>query len=250
MLEMELNDHQRIFAQHSLIETLSIRDSINVSNELNLGSRDELMTVVQQYLGSSDTSISSYANLALVIALAADFSTNPSLEQLQVLESAIDESFQEISAVAFNKRKLAEVVAKVGILETIPEQDGAFLKRMLPRFKDDTSEFGKKTYLLLCQRCVFGPLNLEGLVDRMREHESELTPEIATLFENLAAHPDFGLGIYQVSLDVIRELIRQERNSTAKELIDQLDQQVIPKHSNENQRKEILAALNELKRFL
>lgn len=251
MLEMELTEKQRVFAKINLIESVSILDSLNSQLDFNIaGAGQELVTCVGPLLDDPDTNISGLANLAMIVSPGAKLLHEGTVERLAELRAAIDLHFDRIAVNNKCLRKFSELIVEVSKLPSLKDQTQPLFDDTIRRFDGLTTDGAQVEKKLLQQTLYFSRVDLGEIVFQMTRNTGDAKAGIDALYSGLELYPDAGFEIYQTALDVIREYLRQSDREKAKSLIDKLEQNVLPHHTNEKNRALIDQALQELKKFL
>ncbi len=252
LLELDsLTDLQRKFAEKSLIEAVSILDSLNVQGGLTLPNiREEMLREVEPYLDHDDADLQQIARLTMVCYPTYDFLTTPTEENLQLVEQRFNDYFSSLSESEFSQEKLCELVVRLQQVPELSEQTESFARRALEKFRTLDSEFARALSRMLEQRILFGRLDLPTLVERMQRSDTTADRDIESLKRGLKSLPSADLAIYQIALDVVRALIELEQQDRAIELLEFLRAQVIPQIENSEKRQSILKAMDEFKPFL
>ena len=251
LMQMELTELQREVAKISYLESLSILDSLNVQGRINDENiRPKMIEEAQAFLKDPDEKVRSLASLVLAVYPGYDFVMDPSDENLTAFEQSFDRHFDATVTKTVNARKLAEVIVQVRKIAEWEDQTEPLINVALERFKTDTSEQGKETYLIFVEQLNFGVLELDTLVERMRREDPTTEVQIAKFRSSLEKLPDSRVEIYQIAMDIIREYIRLEQKDLATDMILQLKNEILPNVSDEEKKAKIQEAMEEFYPFL
>ncbi len=251
LMQMELTQLQREVAKISYLESLSVLDSLNVQGRINDENiRPKMIEEAQAFLKDPDEDVRSLANLVLAVYPGYDFVMDPSDENLTAFEQSFDRHFDATVTKTVNARKLAEVIVQVGKIAEWEDRTEPLINVAMERFKTDTSEQGKETYLIFEEQLNFGILELDTLVERMAREDPTTEIQIAKFRSSLEKLPDSRVEIYQIAMDIIREYIRQEQKELAADMILQLKNDILPKVSDEEKKAKIQDAMEEFYPFL
>ena len=125
-----------------------------------------------------------------------------------------------------------------------------FAEREIERFKDLTSDEGKLIYQQLQDQLYFGRLDLPTIVDRVSSRQPRVDSDVLEFFSELEKYPDTSLKVHECALEVIREYIRQERKPMAQKLTQRINENVIPKITNDENKQKVKESTEELEAFL
>ena len=243
------------FLRYVQVDTMSCEDSAEYPSspgQLTLGKmlRDELIENVQRYLNHEEQEIASLAHLSVMAIPGYEFINSPSLELLKQLEQRIEEHHEEIMKSTSCTQKLAELIILIYLAKSMRNATREFAEREIERFKDDTSDDGRFLYRQLRDQLYFGRLDLPTIVDRVSSKQPRVDADVYEFFAELEKYPNGSLEVHQCALDVIREYIRQERKQMAQQLLQKMDQNVIPAMVDEGNKQKVREAMEEFKPFL
>ncbi len=115
---------------------------------------------------------------------------------------------------------------------------------MIQKFVEDENPEIQEIGRSLKEALIFHKLDLENLPFRIGDGKPESDLMVDRFFETLEKFPDASVPIYQVSVDVIREYIIQERYDRALELAEMLKSRVLSQRADDDQKKRILEVIN------
>ncbi len=248
LLEKELTPSQREFGMVSYIESISMLDSLNVQGQLNIdGPRAALIEVKDKYANHSNPNVKIKANLAILLAPAYDFLVSGDPELLRKFASEFDQR----SDLVINDQHAANRLLNTALL--VNDKVGTELLTwpvalsVLESFEKTTSPNVKKMAASIRERLYFGKLDLDTLVDRIKDADSRSSADVQKLFEALAVNPDSRPEIYTTAVAVIQQYQALDRQEVVEELVERL-RETCATMTDDPQQQEVLASIAELEK--
>lgn len=245
ILELPIDLNQRKYVLGALAEASLVMRLVNISSKIADESIDaEFLAKTKELLKDRDPTISSYAAVTLVTSAAFEFHTQPTEEKLAQIETVINEHFENIRAMPESFNKISQLLVKAGMPSNTVVDTQPFFDRLIQKFVEDEKPEIQEVGRSLKESLIFHKLDLENLPFRIGDGKPESDLMVDRFFETLEKFPDASVPIYQVSVDVIREYIIQERYDRALELAEMLKSRVLSQRADDDQKKRILEVID------
>lgn len=248
LMEMEVTESQRTFANVSYVESLSILDSLNVKHQLSsTGIEDAIKELDNGFTQHPDPTIASKSQLAVVLSPANRYFNSGDLNYLREFETELKARLPGIATHPTSLERLCQIMIsmknKIGFEEETTQSAFTLLEQ-LQTIDDPKIIPTVKRYK---EKLLFEHLEIESFVSRIEIDDNQSRAQVQELFTSLAANPDSSSRIFQVAVDSIKAYQAMKKYDDAAALFNWLKQisETIPNETNKNVMRDAMAKIEK-----
>ncbi|MFK7770153.1 MAG: hypothetical protein AB8B55_23285 [Mariniblastus sp.] len=248
LMEMETSDTERFYAINSYIESVSILDSLNIEDKLNiLGTGAAIEEVDQTFSNHRNPAIAAKANLTVLIRPVYMCLASRDVDMLEVFKDGFDERMESILVDPTSARRLAEVTnLLVERLYGEEEETVALAKHILNFYEQREDPEIKKIAAAFREKLYFGRFDLRTILERIEIDDQETRDDIQGFFLALAENPDSRTELVQLAFTSIQVYYGCGKTNDAKALLKWY-LEIVDTMSDQERKVKILEAVNNWK---
>lgn len=240
LMEMELSGVEQSFVLTSLVESVSLIDSLNIQKQLGLtGVREAMGEIDKLYANHELPEIAAKANLAYVIVPGYELVVDNDVDKIGELTERLNQRGQFILADLSSTEQLCEVILGIKNKGVYPERIKEVALVVLDRIVALGDEKFDPLIQSFTERIYFGGLEFDVLLGRIAIDDSDTRQKVESLFSGLESAPDVRIGIYSTAATFIRVYIQTGDLKSAENYLGRFKRSAA-KVSNREAREEIL----------
>ena len=206
LLELEIEEHQRVFALNEYIESVIVLDLVVNQRKINAPQvRVALLEVVEKYQQHQSTTIRAKACLAGLAIPLHDYTRDRKGEALEEFALKLDKFAGPVFEDSLASAHLCSLVLD---LRGLRDWDGVALPycvKLVNKMADSSDPKIRSMSDNLLERIYFEHIGISDLTSRLDQGDKEVAPLIDEFFQGIEANPDIRSEFYQIAVSIIEK---------------------------------------------